>query len=144
MIDTDNPIVKLCVAGMKAELENKTDAAKALFEKAWSESRDDYEKCIAAHYLARHQADAQAIYQWNKESLERAEAVGDERIKDFYPSLHLNLGHSCETLGEINEAEKHYEIARDYLKNLPDSPYKEIVQNGIDGGFNRIKSKRAG
>jgi hypothetical protein len=57
-MDPNNPVVRLCAAGMAAEGEGRPADAKALFEQAWAESRDDFEACIAAHYVARHQATA--------------------------------------------------------------------------------------
>ena len=35
--------------------KRKHDEASLLFMQAWDQSRDDYEACIAAHYVARHQ-----------------------------------------------------------------------------------------
>jgi Flp pilus assembly protein TadD len=43
--------------------------------------------------------------------LEKAEAVGDERVQDFYPSLYLNLGHSYELVGDQAEAQRYFELA---------------------------------
>lgn len=140
IIDTDNAVVKLCIKGMQAESEGNLEDAGKYFEEAWAVSQDDYEACIAAHYLARHQDNPQAIFDWNEESLKRAKAANDDRILDFYPSLYLNLGHSYETLGNITEAKKHYQMAADCLKDVPESPYKDVVKNGITGGFNRTQS----
>jgi hypothetical protein len=49
---------------------------------AWEKRKDDYDACVAAHYVARHQ--------WNQESLDRADAVNAESVQGFYPSLYLN------------------------------------------------------
>lgn len=54
-IDPDNAVVKLCAQGMQAEGAGRRGDARALFEQAWEIAGDDYERCIAAHYLARHQ-----------------------------------------------------------------------------------------
>jgi len=45
--------------------------------------------------------------------LERAFAVKDERVKEFYPSLYLNLGKSHENLGNQLEAQRYYTLAAD-------------------------------
>ena len=84
-MDPNNPIVKLCVAGMRAEGENRFEEARLLFTQAWENSTDDFEACIAAHFLARHQENPQDTLRWNQEALARAEAVGDDRVSDFYP-----------------------------------------------------------
>jgi hypothetical protein len=45
--------------------------------------------------------------------LARAEAVGDERVWDFYPSLYVNLGRAHENLGNLAEARRYYQLAAD-------------------------------
>jgi hypothetical protein len=37
----------------------------------------------------------------------------DERVKDLYLSLYLNLGHSYEALGDQVHAQKYYQLAAD-------------------------------
>ena len=139
-MDTDNSVVKLCVEGMQAENEGRSEDARKLFEQAWATRQDDYDACVAAHYLARHQDNPQAVFEWNKEALNRANVVNDNRVQSFYPSLYLNMGHSYETLGNLTEARRHYEMAADKLNDVPDGAYKDIVQNGIAGGLKRTES----
>jgi tetratricopeptide (TPR) repeat protein len=140
-MDADNLVVKLCVEGMQAETERRHEDARKLFEQAWEARQDDYDACIAAHYLARHQDNPQAVFEWNRESLARADALKDDsRIQGFYPSLYLNMGHSYETLGNRIEARRCYEMATEKLNNVPDGAYKDIVRNGITGGFERTES----
>ncbi|MGO4418780.1 hypothetical protein AB4Z54_08470 [Streptomyces sp. MCAF7] len=97
-MDPDNPIVRLCVQGMTAEAEGRGDDARALFQRAWDTAADDYEACVAAHYLARHQPTPEETLRWNQECLDRADAVGDDRVRGFYASLHLNMGQAYRTL----------------------------------------------
>ncbi len=139
-MDIDNLVVKLCVEGMQAETEGKSEDARKLFEQAWSARQDDYDACVAAHYLARHQDNPQAAFEWNRESLNRANLLNDDRIQSFYPSLYLNMGHSYETLGNRDEARRYYEMAADKLNDVPDGAYKDIVRNGIAGGYKRTES----
>jgi hypothetical protein len=141
-MDPNNPVVKLCIDGMQAEGEGRHDAAREFFEQAWRSRRDDYDACVAAHYLARHQTSPQAAFDWNKKALERASAVDDARVEGFYPSLYLNMGHSCETLGDLVGASNYYQMAETKLDLVPDGPYKEIVKNGIAGGHRRVDELR--
>lgn len=138
-MDPSNPIVELCVAGIAAEGQGLRSDAKALFELAWSESSDDYEACIAAHYVARHQPSLEAELRWNAEALRRADAVRDDRVRDFFPSLHLNYAHSLEKAGRMSEAREHYARAAAMLEELPDSPYARLVRMGIAGGSERVR-----
>ncbi|MBI5935848.1 MAG: hypothetical protein HY867_19255 [Chloroflexi bacterium] len=110
-MDTTNPIIQLCLEGSRAEFERRLDDARRLYQQAWDAHSDDYEACIAAHYLARFQDSAEATLRWNQVALERADQVKGERVKEFYPSLYLCLGRSHEVLGNLPEAQKYYQLA---------------------------------
>ena len=110
-MDMNNPVVKLCSDGTRAEFEGRQDDARALYWQAWRAARDDYEACIAAHYVARFQKDPVDIFRWNQEALSRAGAVKNDSVKDFYPSLFLNMGRSYELLGNLTEAKRYYDLA---------------------------------
>jgi tetratricopeptide (TPR) repeat protein len=111
MMDINNLVIKLCIEGTRCEFEGRKSAACELYRQAWEVARDDYEACIAAHYLARCQDSPLDILRWNQEALDRANAVNDDRVQDFYPSLYLNLGRSYELLGDLNEAMKYFDLA---------------------------------
>ena len=137
-MDPDNPVVKLCVEGMRAETEGRIDEAPLLFTQAWEASENDYEACIAAHFVARHQKTPEEILRWNQESLDRAEALNDERVQDFYPSLYLNLGKAHEGLGHREMAKKHYELGAAKMNGLPGGRYGDVVRDGIKRGLQRV------
>jgi hypothetical protein len=110
-MDLDNPVVSLCLEGSRAEFEGRPAEARTLYEQAWQAAQDDYEACIAAHYVARFQDSPQETLHWNQEALRRAEAVSDGRAQSFLPSLYLNLGRSYELLGQATEAARYYGLA---------------------------------
>jgi tetratricopeptide (TPR) repeat protein len=110
-MDANNPVIKLCIAGTQAEFAGRLEAACELYRQAWEASADDYEACITAHYMARCQATPEETLRWNQVALERADAVNDDRVRDFYPSLYLNMGRSYELLGDQDEAAKYYALA---------------------------------
>jgi len=139
-LDPGNPVVKLCAAGMQAESAGRFDEARALFTQAWEMAKNDYEACVAAHFLARQQDTSKDTLQWNQEALKRAEAVGDESVQSFYPSLYLNLGHSHEVLGNQAEAKRYYELAAEQITDLPAGRYSDVIKDGIARGRERIKS----
>ena len=111
MLDTENPVVKMCIAGTQAEFQGQLESAAALYMQAWQLATDDYEACIAAHYVARSQNDLVETLCWNQTALLHADAVENEKVKDFYPSIHLSMGRSHELLGNQPEAEKYYALA---------------------------------
>src|SRR5262245_60474077 len=136
-MDAEDAIVKLCAAGMAAEGEGRRADARVLFQRAWTESRDDYEACIAAHYLARHQPTPEAVFEWNERALHHAEAVDDERVRPFFPSLYLNYAHSLEQLGRTHEACTFYGLAAAVLDDLPPGGYAQLVRGGVEAGQGR-------
>jgi tetratricopeptide (TPR) repeat protein len=110
-MDPGNPVVNLCAQGMRAEAEGRNADARDLFERAWQTAADDYEACVAAHYLARHQPTPQQTLHWNQECLNRADLVGDERVSGFYASLHINMAKAYGDLAEPGKAREHFERA---------------------------------
>lgn len=110
-MDTSNPVVQLCIQGCQAEFEHRPDAARRLYHQAWQAASDDYEACIAAHYVARFQDDPQACLHWNLIALQCAQAVDDARVHDFLASLYVNLGHAYEQVGMGQEAAQYYALA---------------------------------
>jgi len=142
-MDPDNPTVQLCVEGVQAEGAGRHDDARALFTRAWELATDDWEACIAAHYLARHQPTPRETLRWNQEALDRANAVADERVHGFHPSLYLNLGHSHEQLGDLAEARRFYDLAAAASATLPDDRYGGIVRQGIENGQGRVRPHAA-
>jgi len=110
-MDTTNPVIQLCMDGTRAEFEHRLEEARVLYGQAWDAHTDDYDACIAAHYVARFQDSAEESLRWNQLALNHANAVNDEKVKDFYPSLYLSLGHSYELAGNQGEAQRYYDLA---------------------------------
>ena len=75
--------------GMECESKGNFDEASRLFLSAWSQSTGDFERCIAAHYEARHQKSPDEALHWNQRSLDYARAVGGETVNGFFPSLYI-------------------------------------------------------
>jgi len=110
-MNPDNPVIKLCLQGTQAELLKQVEQARSFYRQAWQAAQNDYEACIAAHYMARHQDDPRERLYWNQVALDRANAVTDHSAEEFYPSLFLNMGHSYELLGNVDEARRYYDLA---------------------------------
>jgi tetratricopeptide (TPR) repeat protein len=130
-LDPTNPVVALCADGMAAELRGEFGTALRLFEQAWAASTDDYERCVSAHYVARHQDGPASTLEWNQRSLRLALSVGDERVSGFFPSLYLNIGRSHEELGDLAAARASYQQASAVLGRLNDDAYGDMLRDGI-------------
>lgn len=134
-MDPENPVIQLCVRGMQAEAEARPTDAHDLFQQAWEMAGDDYEACVAAHYLARHQPTPAKTLQWNQECLRRAELVADGRVAAFYPSLHLNMARAHGDLGQLDQSHKHFLLAAEYLHTVPHGQYADWLRCGIAEGL---------
>jgi rifampin ADP-ribosylating transferase len=77
--DPGNKIVKLCAQGMDMEGEGKPEDACRLFLQAWNEATDDFEKFIAAHYVARHQKSVAHKLEWDETALRLARKVNNDK-----------------------------------------------------------------
>ena len=129
-IDPDNPVVRLCAEGMAVEGDRA--AARTLFAQAWAIRRDDYDACIAAHFVAPHQDAPEETLRWNALAVAHAEAVLDGRAQTLLASVYLNLGESYRLAGEQAKAVTAMERARAALDRLPIDGYRTFVANGID------------
>ncbi|MEU7136015.1 hypothetical protein [Streptomyces sp. NPDC046261] len=134
-MDPHNPVVQLCARGMRAEAEGRGTDARALFQQAWESAGDDYEACVAAHYLARHQPTPRQTLHWNLECLGRADLVGDDRVTGFYPSLHLNIAKAYGDLDEPGKAREHFELAAAHIDAVPPGQYADWTRMAIAEGL---------
>jgi hypothetical protein len=133
--DPDNPVVALCAAGMA--VEGTPEEAKKLFEQAWGKRSNDFDAAIAAHYLARHQPTAADKLRWDALAVEHAERVHDDRAREMFPSLYLNLADSLMAAGRIDDARNAAQRASMHIDSLPHDGYREFLSLGIE----RIQSK---
>jgi hypothetical protein len=139
--DPDNPVVALCAAGMA--VEGDPEQALALFERAWSSRRDDYDASIAAHFLARHQPTMADTLAWNERALRHATTVTDGRTVEFLASLYLNVGDSYLAVGRLTDAATAAELAHANVSVLPAGGYRDFVERGIRGLDERIARQLA-
>jgi hypothetical protein len=141
MIDPENPVVRLCAEGIGAEGQGRHEDAAALYREAWAIHTNDYEACIAAHYLAREQETLQESLKWNRLALDHALVVAQDGTADpiagFLPSLYLNLGWSHEVLGDPVTARACYLEGAARVAGLPAGAYTDVVRDGIARGLER-------
>lgn len=106
--------IELCIEGTQAEYERRIDDARQLYAEAWNVATDDYERCVAAHYVAHLTKEPPERHRWNVLALDHAERSGDERVTAFYGSLYVNLGESHELLGDRERAAHYYALAAEH------------------------------
>jgi hypothetical protein len=96
----NNQIVKLCLQGMGMEDNGKLEEASKLFLQAWNEATNDFEKFIAANYVARHQNNVSDKLRWLEAALQHALKINDDSVKSAFPSLYSNIAKCYDDLGE--------------------------------------------
>jgi tetratricopeptide (TPR) repeat protein len=137
--DTANPVIKLLAEGMNFEGEGKKEEAIKCFHKAWNTSLTDFEKCISAHYIARHQNTVIEKLEWDEKALNIALTINEEEIKGLLPSLYLNIAKCHEDLNNYLNANKNYKLALSYLQYLSNDGYGKMICAGIRNGLQRTE-----
>ena len=100
------------------EEKGNPEEASKLFLQAWSEATNDFERFLAAHFVARHQTNVSDKLQWLETALQCAIKTDDDTVKSAFPSLYLNIARCYEDLGDPGKAKEKYELAA-LFKNKP-------------------------
>jgi len=109
-----NNVIKLCVQGMAMEEKGNPDEASRLFLQAWNEATNDFEKYLAAYYVARHKENVPAKLKWLETALQFALKVNSESAKSALPNLYSNIAKCHEDLGDVDNAKKNFELANSF------------------------------
>lgn len=113
-----NNVVKRCLQGMDMEEKGKPEEALQLFLQGWNEATIDFEKFIAAHYVARQQKTASDRLKWFETALQFALKVNNEAVQSAFPSLYSNIAKCYEDLDDYDKAKENAELAASF-KNSP-------------------------
>lgn len=115
-----NNVVKRCLQGMEMEERGQPEEALDLFLQGWNEATNDFEKFIAAHYVARHQKTVSEELKWLETALQFAIKVDDDTVKSAFPSLYLNIAKCYERLGNHDKAKENSDLAISFRNNPSD------------------------
>jgi len=107
----NNIVVKLCLQGMAMEENGKPEEANRLFLEAWDNATADFEKFIAAYYVARQQKNVSDKLKWYETALHFALKVNDDSVKGAFNSLYSNIAKCYEDIGDRDNAKKNRELA---------------------------------
>jgi len=111
------------------------DGARALYQGLWTEAtraEDNYQACVAAHFMAHAQVEPEAQLDWHLRALRAAEAVDDGRVRAFYPSLYANVADVYLRLSNLTRAREHIDKARATAHVLPDDHYGRMIRSLIE------------
>lgn len=109
-----NNVVKRCIQGMHMEDMGKSEEAIRLFNQAWEEGTNDFEKFIASYYIARHQENISDKLKWFETCLQFALKINNDAVMSAFPALYLNIAKCYEALHDLGQAEKNYALANSF------------------------------
>lgn len=112
--DPNNVVIKLCMSGMGLEDSGNAEEAVTMFQNAWHEATDDYDRFIAAYHVARRQKSMTDKLQWLETSLQCALKIDDDNVKSAYSTLYANIAECYEALEDAVNAKRNYELSRSY------------------------------
>lgn len=140
-IDPTNPVVKLCIEGLRLNARGKTKEAEAFFRNAWNRRRNALDACITAHFRAKTKKTVQESLRWNLRALRYADKLPAETVKDFYPSLYINIASDYETLGDNAKAHHFYTQAAWTVTTISLGSHGYLLDNSIKAGLQRTDMK---
>lgn len=118
--DPHNHIVKLCLQGMSMEENNKAEEASKIFLQAWNEAINDFEKFLAAYYVARHQKNVLDKLKWLENALQFTLKINNDSVNGALPSLYSNIAKCYEELSDLTNAKRNHELAISFANKPSD------------------------
>lgn len=115
-----NNIVQCCLQGMAMEEKDKPKEASKLFLQAWNEATNDFEKFLAAYFMARHQPNVSAKMDWLQTALQLALKINDDTVQAAYAPLYKSIAQCYENLNDPDSAKKNYELANSFPEQPSD------------------------
>lgn len=115
-----NNVINLCVRGMNLEGKGQPDDATKLFLQAWNEATNDFEKYLAAYYVAQRQISIPDKLRWLETALQFALEVNSEAARSAFPGLYSKIAKCYEDLGDDDNAKKNFELANSFTGDPAD------------------------
>jgi tetratricopeptide (TPR) repeat protein len=106
---------------MEMEGEHKPEEASRLFLQAWNEATNDFEKYMAAYFVAWHQENVPDKLKWLETALRFALTVNNDAVTAAFPGLYSKIAECYEDLGDADNAKKNLELANSSAADPSDS-----------------------
>lgn len=104
---------------MAAE-ETSREEAERLFLKAWNEAENDFERYLAAYYVARQQIAVADRLKWLESALQFAKTVNSPAVVSAFPNLYSKIAECYEEMGEKENAKLNRDLAVSFTGNPTD------------------------
>jgi len=119
--DPNNHVVKFCLQGMAMEEQGKPEEAGKIFLQAWDQATNDFEKFLAAFYVARQQKEVAGRLKWLETALQFALKINDPAVTSAYPALYANIAKCHTALNHPDHAKKYHDLAVSFSGNPSDN-----------------------
>jgi rifampin ADP-ribosylating transferase len=120
---------------MEIEGKGQPDEARRLFLQAWNDAADDFEKFMAAYFVAERQENLGDKVEWLETAIKFALIKNDEGVKAAFPPLYSDLARCYEELGDPDNAKKYSELAKSYADEPSDTgPFYHGTRADLDTG----------
>ena len=106
---------------MGMEDKGEPEEATRLFHQAWNEATNDFERFIAAYYVARHQAITLEKLEWLGRSFNYALKINDVTVKAAFPTLYSQIAECYEELNDLDKARKYSDLASSHSNDPSDT-----------------------
>jgi hypothetical protein len=107
----NNTIVRLCLQAMDMEAKGKSENAKNLFLQAWGEATNEFEKFIAAYFIAGQQENPSGRLHWLQTALQLSLTINNDQVKPAFRVLYESIAECYEKLNDLENARKNQELA---------------------------------
>lgn len=113
-------VVKLCLQGMGLEEKGQPEEASSLFLQAWNEATNDFERFIAAHYVARQQQNVSDRLKWLETALQLALKLNDDAVKAAFAPLYASIAKCYAELNDVDNAKRNDDLANSFADKPTD------------------------
>lgn len=140
----NNPIVKRCLEAMALEAKGNAAEAGQVFLQAWSEAENDFEKYLAAYFVARHQTAVPDRLKWFGTALQHALKSGNDAVKGSLYGLYTSIAACYEQLNDHAQARRNHELALPWKDKLFDhGPFYHGTRADLQPGDLLIPGNRS-
>lgn len=116
----NNQIVRLCLQAMNLESQGKEDEAGATYQMAWREARENFEKFLAAYFVARHEKSNNEKLDWFEIALQYAFISDNPAVTSAFYSLYSNLAICYHDAGDPDREKEYLELAETIKDSIND------------------------
>lgn len=106
---------------MAMEEKGMMEESGKLFLQAWNEATNDFEKFMAAYFVARHQKNVHDKLKWLETSLQFARKVNDNNVQGAFYTLYSNIANCYKQLNDFDSEKKNDELALSFKDKVVDT-----------------------